>query len=84
MIKVLYFASLRAGLNRAEEQIALPDGVTTAGEFFEHLCALDDAHKSVLMGQKSIRMAVNQDYARDDTPLENGDEFALFPPVTGG
>jgi molybdopterin synthase catalytic subunit len=27
---------------------------------------------------------VNQEYARGETPLKNGDELAVFPPVSGG
>ena len=33
---------------------------------------------------KAVRVAVNQDMARDDTPVKAGDEVAFFPPVTGG
>ena len=32
----------------------------------------------------SIRFAVNQAFARDDTVLQPGDEVALIPPVSGG
>jgi molybdopterin synthase sulfur carrier subunit len=31
-----------------------------------------------------VRVAVNYDMARADTPVKPGDEIALFPPVTGG
>jgi len=31
-----------------------------------------------------VRIAVNHDIARPDTPVRPGDEVALFPPVTGG
>ena len=33
---------------------------------------------------RAVRVAVNHDVARGDTPLKAGDEVALFPPVTGG
>lgn len=84
MIKVLYFASIRARLKCAEEDIELPAHITTAGAFLEHLCNQDENHRAALADPKSVRMAVNQDYAREDTPVKDGDEFALFPPVTGG
>src|SRR3712207_7477866 len=29
-------------------------------------------------------MAVNREYAREDAPLDPGDELALIPPVSGG
>jgi molybdopterin converting factor small subunit len=31
-----------------------------------------------------VRIAVNQDLAGAAEPLADGDEIALFPPVTGG
>jgi molybdopterin synthase sulfur carrier subunit len=31
-----------------------------------------------------VRVAVNHDLAGADTPIADGDEVALFPPVTGG
>ena len=33
---------------------------------------------------RAYRLAVNHDLAPLDTPLKNGDEVAIFPPVTGG
>ncbi len=33
---------------------------------------------------RNFRMAVNQDIAAAGTTLREGDEVALFPPVTGG
>jgi molybdopterin synthase sulfur carrier subunit len=31
-----------------------------------------------------VRVAVNQDYVGNEHPVRDGDEVALFPPVTGG
>jgi molybdopterin converting factor small subunit len=33
---------------------------------------------------RTVRCAVNQEFARPDTPVAAGDEIAFFPPVTGG
>ena len=38
----------------------------------------------VLADMKVVRVAVNQDMAAVNAPLNPGDEIAFFPPVTGG
>lgn len=37
-----------------------------------------------LTGLKSLLIAVNSSYAEDARPLEESDEIALIPPVSGG
>ncbi|WP_291868401.1 molybdopterin converting factor subunit 1 [Maribacter sp.] len=32
----------------------------------------------------SFAVAVNNEYAKDDVPLEQNDEIAIIPPVSGG
>ena len=32
----------------------------------------------------AVRVAVNQQFARADTPLHPGDELAFLPPISGG
>lgn len=34
--------------------------------------------------ETSISVAVNEEYARMDAPVANGDEVAFLPPVSGG
>jgi len=37
-----------------------------------------------LLGLKSLYIAVNSDYAEETRVLEDSDEIALIPPVSGG
>lgn len=32
----------------------------------------------------SLRFAINEEYCDDDTPLKDGDELVIIPPVSGG
>jgi molybdopterin synthase sulfur carrier subunit len=32
----------------------------------------------------SVRIAINQQFAAADTPLQAGDELAFLPPISGG
>lgn len=37
-----------------------------------------------LDGLSSLAVAVNQSYASEDAPIQDTDEIALIPPVSGG
>ena len=82
-LKILYFAGLREALGQASEHLARPDGVGNVGELHAHLAARGGAWQA-LATTKNLRVAVNQEMATMHTPLEDGDEVAFFPPVTGG
>ena len=84
MIRVLYFALLRERMGRAEEGIPLPPGVATVGDLATWLRERDAAGASAFAPGSPVRAAVNQDFAKPDTPVRDGDEVAFFPPVTGG
>jgi molybdopterin synthase sulfur carrier subunit len=73
-IQVKFFASLREKIGKAE--VELPAAVN-AGEAWE--LATDKAPRP-----DTVLVAVNLEYARFDTPIQDGDEVAFFPPVTGG
>lgn len=83
-MKILYFAWLRERLGRAEEEVALPPGISTVGALMAHLATLSPAHAEALVPGKGVRCAVNLDFAGPEDPVAEGDEVAFFPPVTGG
>ena len=74
-VKVRLFAMLRERAGAGEVVLELPDGARVS----DALARLDD-----LAGGLPLVMAVNREYAREDTPLAAGDELALIPPVSGG
>ena len=84
MIKILYFAGLREATGSGAEELALPAGVGDIDALLRHLRARGGAWNEALGATKRVRAAVNQDMARGDTPVRDGDEVAFFPPVTGG
>ncbi|MCF7990995.1 MAG: molybdopterin converting factor subunit 1 [Thiohalocapsa sp.] len=83
MIRVLFFASLRERLGTAQESIAA-DGIASVADVISRLRAADPARAEALSPQQAVIAAVNQEMARADTPVADGDEVAFFPPVTGG
>jgi molybdopterin synthase sulfur carrier subunit len=83
-MKILYFAWLRARIGQAEEELALPAEVRDVAGLLECLRRRGGGYAEALRDLSVIRVAINQDYVGRNHPLRDGDEVALFPPVTGG
>jgi sulfur-carrier protein len=74
-ITVKYFASLREQMGKAEELLTLSDA-TPIAEVWKNV--------SGEASPDNILMAINMEYVKSDAIVEEGDEIAFFPPVTGG
>ena len=83
-VKLLFFASLREQLGRAQEEVDLPGAINTVGGLREHLRARGGEWASVFAPNRPVRAAVNQDMVQSAAAIKAGDEVAFFPPVTGG
>ena len=82
-LKVLYLARLRDTLGRGSEDLELPASSTVA-TLIEELRARGGPWALELASGRAVRVAVNQEMAPNAAALHDGDEVALFPPVTGG
>lgn len=74
-----YFASFRDMTGKTEESLEVPDGVTVE-RLREHIKGLYE--KIARRGQ--VLVAVNGVFVPLETVVREGDEVALFPPVSGG
>ena len=83
-LTVLYFAWMKERVGFSEETLTPPAGVETVAALVAYLAGLDPRHASAFKDRKTVRCAVNQEFADPDTVLRPGDEVAFFPPVTGG
>jgi len=83
-VKLLYFAWLKQEIGVESEEVALPDGVSDVAGLVGWLKGRGDNYAEALKDDAIIKVAVNQAYAKPTTPVAEGDEVALFPPVTGG
>ncbi|MCE9679718.1 molybdopterin synthase sulfur carrier subunit [Shewanella sp. AS1] len=83
MINVLFFAQVRELLGEGSLQIEATDATTTAEGLRAQLAAKDEKWGKVLASDKLL-VAVNQTISNWDTQVQDGDEVAFFPPVTGG
>lgn len=85
MIKILYFARLREALGTAGEELPPDTEVTTVKDIAALLSRRGGIWSEILGGEDgSVLVAVNQEMARPETSVKDGDEVAFFPPVTGG
>lgn len=83
-LTVRYFASIRERLG-AQESVSLSDlSVHTVDGLHQWLCTRSDRHAQALDPDRGLRTACNQALCEGDQALEDGDEVAFFPPVTGG
>ena len=79
-IKLRYFASLRERLRRSEETVEVPAGATVATVWE----MLKKAHPELTAIERSVAFAVAQEYVDKAHPLQDNDELAFIPPVSGG
>ncbi|HET9146896.1 MAG TPA: molybdopterin converting factor subunit 1 [Acetobacteraceae bacterium] len=83
-MKILYFAWLREKIGAAEETVSPPAGIATLGELMGWLAQLSPRHAAAFAETRGIRGAIDQEFARSDSPLGDAAEIAFFPPFTGG
>jgi molybdopterin converting factor subunit 1 len=79
-IKLRFFASLRERLGRSEEICEVPSGATV--ETVWEMLKRERPELAVL--ERSLAFAVAQEYVDKTYPLQDNDELAFIPPVSGG
>jgi molybdopterin synthase catalytic subunit len=79
-IKVRLFARLREQAGAEIETLELPAGSTVV-DVYE---ALRRAHPALEADRAAVRAALNQEFADWGAAVEDGDEVAFIPPVSGG
>jgi molybdopterin synthase catalytic subunit len=79
-IRVLFFATLRDRTGLREETLIMPAG-STVSDLRETIAA---RHPDAAPSMPTTLVSVNREYAFSEEELHDGDEVALFPPVSGG
>ena len=79
-IKVLFFASCRDLIGSSEREMTLPDGATIT----DLISKLASEQTRFTEMAPSLMVSVNQAYVERDAVLQDGDEVAFIPPVSGG
>ncbi|NRN28298.1 molybdopterin synthase sulfur carrier subunit [Photorhabdus heterorhabditis] len=81
MIKVLFFAQIRELVGT--DSLDLDNSYTTVDSLRNTLISKGERWALALEDGKLLS-AVNQSFVHGGHPLQDGDEVAFFPPVTGG
>jgi molybdopterin converting factor subunit 1 len=79
-VKVQFFARLRELAGRSEYDCDVPAGSSVADVWR----VVADRHTSLKPFAGAISCALNADFARMNAPVQEGDEVAFLPPVSGG
>lgn len=80
MVTVLLFATLKDAVGHSQIELTLPENATVA----DLKRALVLHHPQLQKWLPHVRVAVAQEYAHDNSPVADGAEVALIPPVSGG
>ncbi|HEX8773684.1 MAG TPA: molybdenum cofactor biosynthesis protein MoaE [Pyrinomonadaceae bacterium] len=79
-VRLLFFGAAREIAGSAEIELALSAPASAASALAEVLSRYPELRRF----GRSLLVAVNQEYAPEDLEVRDGDELALFPPVSGG
>ena len=83
-MKILYFAWVREKIGLNSEEVDLPKEVKTVGNLVNWLSKKSPAYNEALTNKNLIKFSVNFEFADLEHKVNNDDEIAIFPPVTGG
>ncbi len=79
-VKLLFFASLKDIVGSRQLQLDVPQGATVA----DVLTRLEASYPRIKQYRPVVLTAVNEEYVDQRAPIHDGDEVAIFPPVSGG
>ncbi len=79
-VRVLFFGAARDAVGQGEIMFSLGNPTNAASAFDQVL----DAYPALRRFGRSLLFAVNEEYARPERRVFEGDELAVFPPVSGG
>jgi MoaE-MoaD fusion protein len=79
-VTVLFFGAARDAVGESQRELVVTGGTTSS----QALAKLIEQFPALGRFGNSLLFAVNQEYAREDREVKDGDELAVFPPVSGG
>jgi molybdopterin converting factor subunit 1 len=79
-VRLLFFASLKDIVGARQLRLDLPSGATVN----DVLTQLESSYPRMKDYRSVVLTALNEEYVDKQTAIQEGDELAIFPPVSGG
>ncbi|WP_375174817.1 molybdopterin converting factor subunit 1 [Pseudooceanicola sp.] len=81
-MEILYFAWVRERIGIPKETVE--SSAVTVADLVEELKSREERYEAAFADLGALRVALDQELADFDAPLEGVREVAFFPPMTGG
>jgi sulfur-carrier protein len=82
-MRLVYFARTREAIGIDGEERDLPPG-TSISALVDQLITENFRYAEAFAVRSKLRFALDQKMVREDALLDDAQELAIFPPVTGG
>ena len=83
-MKLLYFSWIKDYIGKSEEEINIDEQVKTISDLIDLLISTNEDYKKVFSDLSSVKVSKNMNLVGFDENVNNNDEVAFFPPMTGG
>ena len=83
-MKILYFSWIKDKIGKSHEDIQIKDNIKTIDDLVKLLKDSGKSYEEVFKDTSSIKVSVNMETADFKDQINNNDEVAFFPPMTGG
>ena len=83
-MKILYFSWIKDKVGKTHEEIQIKDNIKTIDDLINLLKNSDKNYEEVFKDTSSIKVSINMETADFKDQINNNDEVAFFPPMTGG
>jgi molybdopterin synthase catalytic subunit len=79
-VRVLFFGAARDAVGQSEVLLGFNGPISASSAFAQVI----DAYPELRRFGRSLLFAINEEYASPEREVGDGDELAVFPPVSGG
>ena len=83
-MKILYFSWIKDKIGKTHEDIQIKDNIKTIDDLIKLLKNNNKNYEEAFKNTSSIKVSINMETADFKDQINNNDEIAFFPPMTGG